>query len=223
MLAASALVRLGECTEAVGLLERVTADHPNEAEPAFLLSRAYQCGGQPELAKQATARFADLNKREQSGRESRTQSLNLVIKSGELARANQMEPAIAAAEEALQKDPSNSNAHAQLAKIYFSAGRMDEAQQAIDRALSGNPHHPDFLYVLGRVRAARGDLPGALRAFEENLLINPRDAEASFQKGLVHVALGQRDLGVAAVRTAIALDPSDDTYRQALAQLEAQP
>jgi tetratricopeptide (TPR) repeat protein len=223
MLAASTLVRMGRCVEAVGILEAVTAEHPNQTDPAFLLTRAYQCAGQAELAKQATARFADLNKREQSGRENRTQSLNLVIKSGELARANQMEPAIAAAQEAIQKDPSNSNAYAQLAKIYFSAGLMDEAHQAIEQAIAGNHHHPDFLYVLGRVLSAKGDFAGAIRAYEENLLVNPRDAEASFQKGLAHAALGQRDLAVAAVKAAIALDPADENYRRGLETLTAKP
>ena len=223
VLVASSLVRLGQCAEAVTILETLTAARPDDGEPLFLLSRAYQCAGQAERAKQATAQFAEVNKREQSGRENRTQSLNLVIRSGELARANQLEPALAALREAIEKDPANSNAYAQLAKIYFSAGRVDDAHRAIEQALAGNPHHPDFWYVLGRILMAQGDLPGALNAFDKTLLINPRDAEACFQKGLVHNASGQRDLALAALRKAVELDPADEQYKQALAALGQQP
>jgi tetratricopeptide (TPR) repeat protein len=223
LLLASASVRLGRCPEAVSALEPLRATRPGDTELLLLLGRAYQCAGNSTRAQETTLEFAEMSKREQSERERRTQSRNLVIKGNELARSNRPIEALEALREAIEKDSGNDAAYAQLAKIYASAGRLDQARAAIDQALSTNPHNPDYRYVLGRVLAQQGQLADALTAFEQATRGNPKDADAFFQMGTIHARLADRERAEAAFKKAIELSPEDREYQAALANLRREP
>jgi cytochrome c-type biogenesis protein CcmH/NrfG len=51
----------------------------------------------------------------------------------------------------------------------------------------------------------------------QTTLVNPTDAEALYVLGQVYLALDQRDSAVLVLEKAVALDPGDESYAQALA------
>ena len=69
----------------------------------------------------------------------------------------------------------------------------------------------------GRILAKQDDLPGARDALIQAALVNPADAEALYVLGQVYLGLDQRQSAIEALEKAVALEPSDESYAQALA------
>jgi Flp pilus assembly protein TadD len=211
-------VRLNQCAKAITTLEILRNARPEDSELFFTLARAYQCAGQSNLAQQATERFAELSRQERSAAENKTQAEHLVQQANEKARQNQFAAALELLQQALEKDPRNSNAYAQLAKIYFSQGDAAHARAAVDQALQIHPNHPEYLYVLGRILEGQGDLRGALAAFERAVLVNPKEADAYYEMGMIYLKLDEGQRAVQSLRKAVAISPEDSDYRRALTE-----
>ena len=73
------------------------------------------------------------------------------------------------------------------------------------------------------ILAKQDDLPGARDALIQTTLINPLDAEALYVLGQVYLGLDQRKSAIEALEKAVALDPSDESYAQALALAKRLP
>ena len=74
--------------------------------------------------------------------------------------------AIAAIQQALDRDPRNLLARRYAARILFFAGRLDEAEQLLRQILAVSPSFSAAHYELGRVLLARGRIPAAIVEFE---------------------------------------------------------
>ena len=209
-----------KCDEAIGLLQPLAGSEAVDPADLYLLSRAYKCAGQDQRAQEVQEEY---EKRSQCAQESKTHKMqadHLATEAGELARKNQLSPALDLLSQALAEDPENGPALALSAKIDFSRGKISEAHQSIGAALRADPYNPDYLYVLGKVLVKQGELSLALDAFHKITVVNPREADAYFEISEIYLHNGDRARAISALRSAVKYSPDDPDYRKALSQIE---
>ena len=165
------------------------------------------------------ARFTEASQRERLLAENVSQGGDLLKQAEAQAQGNHLQAAVDLAQQALEKDPRNGNAHALLAKIYYSARRNDQAEAEIAKALEVNPIQPEFLYVQGKVLARAGKPDDALEAFRRATAINPAESDAYYEMGLLYQQKMDTARAAAAFKKALAISPNDEDYRKALAQV----
>jgi tetratricopeptide (TPR) repeat protein len=221
VLLAKAATHTGKCDEAVTLLKPVSESESADPANLYLLSRAYKCAGQPDLAQQAQDEFEARSKRTQEIRTQKMDADHLATQAGELARKNQLAEAMDLLHQALAKDPENGPTLAVLAKIDFSRGDVAKAKDEITTALRSDPYNPDYLYVLGKVLEKQSDANGALQAFQQIVLVNPKESDAYFEMGEIYLQKGERARGFQALKKAVELSPDDPDYQKAFAQAGA--
>ena len=214
---------MDRCAEAAKLLEPLLVSTDIDAEALYLLARAYECSGKQELASQAMAKFSERSKRDHADQQSRMQADFLTIRAGQLARSNQLAPALELLQQALQQDPQNGKAKLQLAKIYYSRGEIDRARAVIEQALETNPYQPDSMYVLALILERQGDLRGALSKLEETIRVDPHESDAYCEMGRIYLKQKDHAKGVSALKKAVEISPGDPDYRRALREAESSP
>ena len=217
-----AAVRVNQCKEAVDVLAPLVESEETTPEDLYLLSRAYKCAEQPQRAQEVQAEYEKRSKKVQDAKTHKMNADHLAANAGEMARNNQLAPALDLLQQALAEDPENGPSLALLAKIDYSRGDVSKAQDEITRALRGDPHNPDYLYVRGKVLAST-DPRAALEAFRQTVLVNPKESDAYFEMGEIYLKLGDRNLATQALRKAVRLSPEDPDYRRALSELQARP
>jgi tetratricopeptide (TPR) repeat protein len=193
---------------------------PGYAEELYLLSRAYDCAGQAEKAKQTLADFEAASQNDRATKENQTQAKHFVEQANALAQKNDFPGALDLLQQALAKDPMYGPANSQLAKIYYSEGDLEKADDAIGRALQSDPYQPDFLYVQGKLLEKEGNLDQALAAFQQTTLVNPKESDAYFEMGVIYQQKNDREHALAAYKKAIELSPDDLDYKRALAGIQ---
>ena len=182
----------------------------------FLLARAYQCAGDAASAQRATAEFEQSSKADRAANENSTQAGHLVHEANDLAIKNQFAQAMDLLNQALEKDPANSDAHAQLAKLLYSDGDLPRADESIQKALAARPYNPDYLYVWGKILEKENRAEEALQTFEKITQVNPKESDAYFEIGAIHQQQGDRQQAQQAYKKAVELSPDDPEYRKAL-------
>jgi len=212
-------LRANKCDEAVDVLVPLAYSEDTGPEDLYLLSRAYKCAGQTERAQKLQEEYAERSKKVQDARTHKMNADHLATNAGEMARNNQLTPALDLLRQALAEDPENGPSFALLAKIDFSRGEIARAQEEIARALKGDPYNPDYLYVQGKVLESN-DPTAALEAFRQSVLVNPMESDAYYEIGELYLKLGERDRAAAALRKAVQLSPDDPEYSKALAEVE---
>ncbi|MDP9338195.1 MAG: tetratricopeptide repeat protein [Acidobacteriota bacterium] len=221
---AKILVRLAKCQRAAEVLRPAERQRALDADALFLLSNAYDCAGQKDLASQVRAEFETISRAEHETSENRVQSLHLVEQANQLAMQNKLSEAQDLLRQALEKNPGNAFAYSQLAKIYFSMRDAQQARAFIDKALEIQPYQPDFLFVRGVIEAGEKNFEAALASFNAVTLINPKEADAYYEIGKIWMRKNDRSRALAAFRKASELAPEDADYRQALSSAsEAHP
>jgi tetratricopeptide (TPR) repeat protein len=218
LLLAKTALHAGKCVETVELLQPLAESKPPDPAHLYLLSRAYKCAGQPQRAQELLDEFEKQSQSAQDAKTRKLQADHLATEAGELARKNQVMPAIDLLGQALAEDPENGPALAQLAKIDFSRGEISKAQEEITSALRGDPYNPDYLYVRGKVLEST-DPAGAVQAFRETVLVDPKESDAYYEMGEIYSKMGKRNEAAQALRKAIELSPGDPDYKKALADL----
>jgi tetratricopeptide (TPR) repeat protein len=222
VLLAKVATRLHKCDQAVELLRPLAEAEDVEIGNIYLLSRAYQCANQPDLARQTQDEFEQRSRQAESDRTRKMDADHLAEQAEEVAQKNQLAPALALLNQALEKDPQNGPAHAELAKIEFSRGDIAKAHDEIDIALKSSPYNPDYLYVLGKVLAKQGDSKSALDAFQKTVLVDPNESDAYYEMALIHSEHGERAQAIEEMKMAVKLSPDDVDYKNALDQLQKQ-
>jgi tetratricopeptide (TPR) repeat protein len=209
-----------KCSQAVQLLEPLFPAHAGDSGTLYLLSRAYDCAGQPEKAKQTLAEFETASRNDRTTKENQTQAKHLVEQANALAQKNDFPGALDLLQQALAKDPKYGPANSQLAKIYYSEGDFEKADDAIGQALQSDPYQPDFLYVQGKILEKEGNPDQALAAFQQTTLVNPKESDAYFEMGVIYQQKSDREHALAAYKKAIELSPDDLDYKRALAGIQ---
>ena len=209
-------MRVPNCARAIEILKPLESADPPQSDALFLLARAYQCSGDATSAQRATAEFEHSSKADRAANENSTQASHLVHEANDLAIKNQFEQAMAVLHQALEKDPANSDANTQLAKILYSKGDLTKAAESIQKALAVRPYNPDYLYVWGKILEKENRPEEALQAFEKITEVNPKESDAYFEIGAIQQQKGDRKQAQQAYKKAVELSPDDPDYRKAL-------
>lgn len=117
---------------------------------------------------------------------------------------------------ALARDPS-SLVYVELAEALRHAGRRDEALRVLMHGLGRHPQHADGYDCLGRLQADLGQAPQARWAWEKALQISPEHGGALRGIAFLHYRDGDARRAAEALEHALAVDPSDEAARKALA------
>jgi len=222
VLLAKTALRANKCDEAIALLQPFADSASVDPADLYLLSRAYKCAGQAQRAQELQDEY---EKQSQKAQDAKTHTMNadhLAANAAELARKNQLTPALALLSQALAEDPENGATLALLAKIDFSRGDVSKAREEITKALSIDPYNPDYLYVQGKV-LENSDPAAALQAFQQTVLVNPTESDAYYEMGELYLKMGERTRAAEALRKAVQLSPEDPDYKKALAGLAGKP
>jgi tetratricopeptide (TPR) repeat protein len=211
------------CRRAVATLEPLLEMSTQDSETLFLLSRAYDCAGNPEQAQTILTEFERSSRNDRKTKENQTQAKHLVQQANELAMKNDFAGSLDLLQQAIAMDATYGAAYSQLAKLYYSAGDLDKASQAISQALERDAYQPDFLYVQGKILEKQGKLDEALAAFQRSTVVNPKESDAFFEMGAIYEHRGDKEHALAAYKKAVALSPDDPDYQHALASLFGHP
>lgn len=204
------------CASAAGVLKPLAEAPTKNSEVLFLLSRAYRCAGERDMAQKTVPNLEEALKGEQALRENRMQAKHLVEQAKNLAIKNDFPGAIDLLQQAQARDPTYSFTYSQLAKIYYSAGELEKASEAISQAIERDPYQPDSLYVQGKILERQEKFDEALVVFRKVVLISPRESDAYFEIGAVCQQRNDRACALAAYKKAADLSPDDPDYRKAL-------
>jgi tetratricopeptide (TPR) repeat protein len=219
-LLAKAALHGNKCDEAITLLQPLAGSEAVDPADLYVLSRAYKCAGQDRRAQEVQAEYEKRSRSVQESKTHKMQADHLAVEAGELARKNQLSPALDLLSQALAEDPQNGPTLALQAKIDFSRGKISEARQEIESALGADPYNPDYLYVLGKILEKQGELNPALDAFRKVTIVDPRESDAYFEISQIYLQNGDRARALSALRSAVKYSPDDPEYRKALQQLE---
>ncbi|MFN0150976.1 MAG: tetratricopeptide repeat protein [bacterium] len=136
-----------------------------------------------------------------------------------LAEQGRADEAIAAYDRAIAERPGYLNARVARASLYRRAGRVALAEAELRAVVAADANDWYARYDLGRILLERGDTQGAIREFETARALWPFEAATPFALGNALRRSGRAGDAIAALRDAIALDPSHDDARWNLALL----
>ena len=108
--------------------------------------------------------------------------------------------------EAVRRQPSSAELHAQLGMVLAQLGTADLAINALRTALRLRPDLADAAFQLGNLLAMGGRLPEAIAAYRRAVTAQPRFAAAHNNLGMALEAEGRWEEAFEAYKTALALD-----------------
>lgn len=115
--------------------------------------------------------------------------------------------ALAAMQQALERDRGNAMIHFQLGILLDQAGRFTESPKRYRDALRLNPQFPEAHYNLGLALAQAGDSDGAIRSYRQALAQRPTFLEALNNLGNLLQAQGRNDEAITLFQQAIRVRP----------------
>jgi tetratricopeptide (TPR) repeat protein len=197
--------------EALRELDRALALVPDFGPAHYARARSLRALGRLDEAAQALARHTELGPRWPAVEDPaaarvaalRNDAATLLARARTLAAEGDVAGAIAAHEAVLVRDPSLTQAHANLVSLHGRAGNWAQAETHYRAALAGGIR-ADVHYDFGVVLMAQSRWAEADAAFREALAVDPHDAAAA------------NNLGQVFERTR-RLPEAADAYRRALA------
>ncbi len=117
--------------------------------------------------------------------------------------------AVAAAEAAVDADPSYQPAVLFLAEMHTRSGQLDEAEAILVRFSEEHPESPLAHYRLGVVREGKGEEAAALESFAKAVQLAPEYPDVHGRMGSILLRRGQAETAMQVLETATALDPGD--------------
>jgi Flp pilus assembly protein TadD len=126
--------------------------------------------------------------------------------------------AVAEFSRSVKVEPTQADAHLNLANAYLFAGDTAKTIAEGEEVLRLNANSAAALYVIGCAQLRQGNAEAALKALQQSRFIDPTVSAVSFQIGHAHLKLGQGEAAVAAFRDCIALEPQHPSAHYALSQ-----
>jgi predicted Zn-dependent protease len=193
LILAHALIAQNRAAEAISPLERVLR-RGGDAEMETLLGAA-MCG-----AGRAADGIAQL-RRTAAQRPPFLPAFQELA--GQLAKAGQIDEAIATIEGGRVLVPENIDLQVDLGRLYLQKFEPAKARAALAAAREAAPGRADIISEFARALQLDGDHAGAADAFRHVLALNPDDALARANLASCLLELGQRDGGEAALRAVL--------------------
>jgi tetratricopeptide (TPR) repeat protein len=214
---------------AVQLAQRATQGAPNEAVNWANLGRVYRTlvgvvEDVESLSEDAFTKAAELRPGDPTFDNEAGQ---MWLARAELSRQNERVAALAKAEaafkRAIEKSPTFGLAIYNLGAVYDRQGRVPEAIRQLEQLVPANPNEPNLVFELGLLYARNDRFDDAIAAMRRAVLLAPQFANARWYLALL---LEERDdvLGALVQLKEIEKNnPDNETLKQKIAQLEAQP
>ena len=214
----------GRHGDAVRHFERAIELFPQLGAAHYAVARSYRALGRTADAERALARHAESGARWPplddpvlaAVSRGRDDPRALLQRGVSLAETGNVDAAITAFEEALERDPSLAQAHANLISLYGRARNWAKAEEHFQRAVALGFQSADAQYDYGLVLSMQEKWDAAEAAYRQALALNPLHPQA-------HNNLGQlleRPRSASATDRTAALNAAAAEYAQAL---EAQP
>lgn len=206
---ADLLVKCGRADKALGILETVTFDHPDDTEAALLLSEAALREHDSSRAETAARRAVELAPGNADAFVALSNALALNDRSGD---------ALANARNAVDAAPASSAAHATLGRRLLESGDAVAALRELQVARQIDPNDPELLGDIGMALARAEAWEEAEQAFGAAMAaLGPRD-EWLVERGLVRAAMGRPGWAADDFRLALAANPDEPRAAQELAR-----
>src|SRR4029077_17923007 len=93
-------------------------------------------------------------------------------------------------ERAIELNPSLTQAHLQLSRVYQVKGQTQAAITQYETALSAQPRSANLLTMIASLYEATGNLDGARKYYEQALAIDPSSAVAANNLAFLYVKQG---------------------------------
>jgi tetratricopeptide (TPR) repeat protein len=103
----------------------------------------------------------------------------------------ELEPAAAALEAVLERQPGNVVAHYNLGLTLYRARRYDEAALHLEETIRLKPDLPEAYYTLGLNALARGRTEAAIASLEKAVALNPKHVGARFNLASAYARAGR--------------------------------
>ncbi len=126
-----------------------------------------------------------------------------------LADQNSYDNALLAYDNAIELDPSNTNAWINKGNALNELGRYNESLQAYDRAIEIDPNSTNAWISKGNALNDQGWFEESLQAYDRAIEINPNSTNAWISKGLALNGHGMYEDAIAAMDKAIEINPGD--------------
>lgn len=206
----------GRHDEAAGHFARAIALVPEWGAAHYALALSLRALGRRDEARRALERHAQygprwpaIEDRVLAGVEILRDDAGALLRRGQrLAETGDLKGAIDAYEAALARDLSLAVAHANLIKLYGSAGNWDKAESHYQAALKAGHNLADVHYDHGFLLALQSKWDQAAEAYGRAIAINPLYAEAHNNLGQVLERTRRFDAALDSYRHAVASQPA---------------
>lgn len=118
------------------------------------------------------------------------------------------EKAIAFFKEEINKKPSSSEAHFNLALAYGKLGEFEKEISAFETAIRLKPNQPEFHFNLGGAYIDIGNKQKALDAFNEAIRLKPEYLKAHYTVCQLYAEIGDRENAIKEFEISKKLDPT---------------
>jgi arylsulfatase A-like enzyme len=170
--------RLGRPDEALGEYAYAAILNPKAIIPLVAAAEMHLKRGAIDKARQQLAAASNVN----------AQSYEVLVLSGRILEQEQRPPdALAAYEQAVERNPANPRARTRIVAIATQLGRWDVAERHLRRLLEMGYQPSRTHFALGRVAQVQGRAADAAAHYREALLLEP---------GLPMALEGLRSLGI---------------------------
>ncbi len=126
------------------------------------------------------------------------------------------EPALHLYREILEKT-EDSNSRINISAILYNNGDKAGAFQELEEAVNRNPDNPNPLSVWGDYLQQENQLDSALSKYQMAVKLDPNHAPSWRRIGAIHTIKKEYDFAFEAYYKAVALDPEEPAYLEALA------
>lgn len=208
-------MRQNELDKAIHWFEEAVKLKPQNPEAHYLLGKAFAQKGQlVEMSKSFATSLSLSDKFAKDINEMRrfyyAESFNNGVK---YAQAEDWLKAADAFMVARTIDPTQLDAHKNLAFVYMRAQNDSAATVVYHEILKAKPDDVDALTILADMSAAKKDYAGAVAYYAKALAADSTNARATHGIALCYDYLGQRDNAMAAYEKALQARPDDKDLR----------
>jgi len=205
--------------DATAYLEGVIPTVENSVPLIYLLARLHVAQGNTEKADELIRSATEVNASDPSP---------YLTLSGHLGRQGDVEGALAAAEKALEIDPTSMDAKLRVAEIIVDLGYRDGDDEKIQRGrkmaeevLSAGAPSPSALMVMAKIQLAQRQVDEAIAGLRKALELDPNNPQAHFVLGTALSVKGEAAAARTALARALEIDPGMLEARPVLARVHA--
>jgi tetratricopeptide (TPR) repeat protein len=215
---ARALDMIGKSPEALQTFEQALENSPQSVQ--LMLEHA-------QLTRRALGNSAEIEALNALAKDFPDDAFVFAALAEALIENNQLDSAILAAQNALQKDQGNlndlqeSHLHIMLGRLMRRTGQLDQAINYLSKAIQKNPDSTDSYMELGRVYQDRRQYSTALDSFQQAIALDPGNAYAYYQAGQTLKLAKDYAAAEEMLQNAVKLAPDDLAIRRQLGGLVA--